>query len=146
MAIKVKSAEEVARKWAEVTPQRGAYYEAGAGVAGAEWEAKTAAAASAYRAAVTAPNIETMFRGGVKRAGASKYERKVKDVGAARFGPGVAAAQADMQNGVEPMLSTIAALTLSARAPRGSDANYRRVQEVGTALHKKRLALRAAGA
>jgi len=146
VAIKVKTAEEVARKWAEVTPQRAAYYEAGAKGAGSQWEANTAAAASAYRSAVTSPNIEAMFRGGVKRAGAAKYERKVTDVGAARYGPGVAAAQDDMKAGVEPMLATIAGLTLSARAPRGSDANYRRVQEVGTALHKKRLALRAAGA
>jgi len=146
VAIKVKSAEEVSRKWAEVTPQRSSYYEAGAAVAGSDWEAKTAAAASAYRSAVTSPNIEAMFRGGVKRAGGAKYERKVKDVGVQRFGAGVAAAQEDMKTGVEPMLSTIAALTLSTRQPRGSAANYRRVEEVGTALHKKRLALRAAGA
>lgn len=146
MAIKVKSAEEVAAKWAEVTPQRSAYYEQGVTGAGSEWETKTANASAAYRAAVTSPNIEAMFRGGVKRAGGGKYERKAKDVGVMRFGPGVLAAVEDMQKGVEPMLATIGALTLSARGPRGADANYRRVTEVGTALHKKRLALRAAGA
>jgi hypothetical protein len=145
-AIKVKSADEVARKWGEVTPQRSAYYEAGAVGSGDDWEKNTAGAAGAYRAAVTAPNVEAMFRGGVKKAGAAKYNRKVQDVGVQRFGQGVAAAVEDMKTGVAPMLDTIAGLTLSARAPRGSDANYRRVQEVGTALHKKRLALRAAGA
>jgi len=145
-AIKVKSADEVARKWAEVTPGRSQYYEAGASVAGDDWEKNTAAAAGAYRAAVTAPNIEGMFRGGVKKAGAAKFNRKVAEVGVSRFGPGVQAAQSDMQSGIAPMLDTISSLTLSPRAPRGSDANYRRVSEVGTALHKKRLALRAAGA
>ena len=145
-AIKVKSADEVARKWAEVTPGRSQYYEAGAGEAGDEWEKNTAAAAGAYRQAVTSPNIENMFRGGVKKAGAGKFNRKVKDVGVGRYGPGVQAAQGDMQSGIAPMLETISGLTLSPRAPRGSDANYRRVSEVGTALHKKRLALRAAGA
>lgn len=145
-AIKVKSAEEVAKKWAEVTPGRSAYYEAGAVGAGSDWEAKTAAAAAAYRAAVSAPTIEAMFRGGVKKAGGAKYDRKVKEVGVARFGPGVTAAVEDMKAGVEPMLSTIAAVTLSPRQPRGSEANWRRSIEVGMALHKKRLALRAAGA
>ena len=60
--IKVKSAEEVSRKWAEVTPQRSGYYEAGAVGAGSEWEAKTAAASAAYKAGVTAPHVESMFR------------------------------------------------------------------------------------
>jgi hypothetical protein len=146
MAIKVKSAEEVARKWAEVTPQRSAYLESGLMGSGTTWEAETANAAGAYRAAVTAPNIEAMFRGGVKKAGGAKFERKAIQVGVGRYGAGVQAAQEDMKSGIEPMLSTISSLTLSPRAPRGSDTNYRRVQEVGTALHKKRLALRAAGA
>ena len=143
-AIKVKSAEEVARKWAEVTPQRSVYLEAGLTGAGPTWETNAAAASGAYRAAVTAPNIEAMFKGGVKKAGGAKFERKALTVGVGRFGQGVAAAEEDMKTGIDPMLSTIAALTLSARHPRGSDANYRRVQEVGAALHKKRLQLRAA--
>ena len=143
--IKVKSADEVSRKWGEVTPGRSAYYEAGAGVAGADWEKNAAAAAGAYRSAVTAPNIEAMFKGGIKRAGGTKYERKVKDVGVARFGTGVTAAIEDMKAGIAPMLETIAAVTLPARQPRGTEANWRRSIEVGMALHKKRLALRAAG-
>jgi len=146
VAIKVKSAEEIARKWAEVTPGRSAYYEAGAVGAGSDWEAKTAAAAAAFKAAVAAGNIEQLFRGGVKKAGAEKYNRKVKEVGVGRFGQGVSAAVEDMQRGMAPMVETLSAITLSARQPRGSDANYNRVREVGTALHKKRLALRAAGA
>ena len=143
--VKVKTADEVAKKWAEVTPQRQSYYEAGATGAGDDWEKGTLAAAGAYRQAVTSGNIESLFKGGIKKAGASKYNRKVTEVGVQRFGQGVQAAQEDMKNGVAPMLDTIAALTLSARQPRGSAANYARVQEVGTALHKKRLALRAAG-
>jgi hypothetical protein len=44
------------------------------------------------------------------------------------------------------MLSTIASLTLPARAPRGSSTNLDRVRVIADALNKKRLALRAAGA
>lgn len=146
MAIKVKPLAEVADKWADVTPGRSTYYAAEASKAGAQWEAQTVAGSKAFKAAVTAANIEQLFSGGVKKAGAAKYERKVKDVGADRFGPGVTAAKTDFSDNVGPYLDEISKVTLPARQPRGSAANYARVQEVGTALHKKRLALRAAGA
>jgi hypothetical protein len=144
MAIKVKPLAEVVAKWAEVTPARATYYEKEATVAGDVWEASTKAAAKAFKSAITAPNIEALFLGGVKKAGASKYNRKVKDVGVDRFGPGVAAARPDFELGVSPMLDVIAGITLAARQPRGSLANYARVQAIGTELNKKRLALRAA--
>ncbi len=144
-AIKVKSAADVAKKWAEVTPSRAAYYESGAVGAGDDWAKNTEAASAQFKAAVSASNIDQLFRGGVKKAGAEKYNRKVKDVGTQRFGQGVSAAAGDMQSGIAPMLDTIAGLTLQPRQPRGSEANLARVREVATALHKKRLALRAAG-
>lgn len=145
MAIKVKPLADVVSKWVDVTPMRSAYYEAEASVAGADWEKGATAAASAFKAGVTAPNIERMFTGGIKRAGAAKYERKVKDVGVARFGPGVIAAKVDFSDGVGPMLDVIKGITLPPRQPRGSLANYARVQAIGVELNKKRLALRAAG-
>jgi len=146
MAIKVKPLAEVVKKWVDVTPGRAGYYEAEASVAGADWEKGAIAAAGAFKAGVSAPNIEAMFKGGIKRAGAGKYERKVKDVGVARFGAGVVAAEPDFSRGVEPMLATIAGITLVARQPRGSLANYERVKAIGVELNNKRLALRAAGA
>ena len=146
MAIKVKPLADVVAKWVEVTPLRSVYYEKAASVAGADWEKGAIAAAAAFKAGVSAPNIERMFTGGIKRAGAAKYNRKVIDVGAARFGPGVIAAEKDYSDGVSPMLSTIAGITLPARQPRGSLANFARVQAIGVELNKKRLALRAAGA
>jgi len=145
MAIKVKPLADVVKKWVDVTPARSAYYESEASIAGADWEKGATAAATAYKAGVTAPNIEKMFTGGIKRAGAAKYERKVKAVGVSRFGPGVIAAEADFNTGVAPTLDVIRGITLAPRAPRGSLANYARVQAIGVELNKKRLALRAAG-
>ena len=145
MAIKVKPVADVAAKWAEVTPARSSYYQKGVTGAGTDWEKNTAAAAGAYKASVSAGNIDRMFSGGVKKAGGAKYERKALEVGVGRFGSGVTAAVSDYQSGVGPMLDTIASLTLPTRAPRGSESNYARVREIGTALAKKRLALRAAG-
>jgi hypothetical protein len=144
--IKVKPVADVAKKWADVTPGRSAYYEANASVAGDDWEKGATAAAPAYKAAISAGNIGQLFTGGIKRAGAAKFNRKVKDVGAMRFGAGVTAAITDYQTGVEPFLSTIASLTLPVRAPRGSVSNIARVTQIATELNKKRLALRAAGA
>ena len=146
MAIKVKPLSEVVSKWADVTPGRTSYYEKEATIAGDDWEKGATAASTAFKAAVTSANIEAMFKGGIKRAGAAKYNRKVKDVGVARFGPGVSAARPDYESGVAPMLATIGAITLPARAPRGSEANLARVRIVATELNKKRLAQRAAGA
>jgi hypothetical protein len=144
--IKVKPVAEVADKWAEVTPGRSSYYERGAVGAGDDWHKNTVASKAAYKAAVTAPNIDALYAGGADKAGAEKYNRKVKEVGVGRFGPGVTAAKTDFSSGVGPMLEEIAKVTLTDRGPRGSDANYGRVKAVGAALHKKRLALRAAGA
>lgn len=144
-AIKVKTVAEVQAKWLDVTPGRASYYEKEAGVAGADWEREAAAASGAFKAGVSAANIEALFKGGIKRAGAAKYERKVKEVGVARFSSGVTAAGPDFGAGVAPFLDEIAKITLPPRQPRGSEANLARVREITVALHKKRLALRAAG-
>jgi hypothetical protein len=145
MAIKVKSAADVAAKWAEQTPGRSAYYESGVKGAGSDWETNTKASAANFKAAVSAGNIDKMFLGGVAKAGAAKYTRKAVEVGVGRFSSGVTAGKVDYQSGIEPMLATIAGLTLPARAPRGSESNLARVRAVAVALHAKRLAERAAG-
>ncbi|GAH88239.1 unnamed protein product, partial [marine sediment metagenome] len=109
------------------------------------WASNTARATDNYHMAVTAANVKERFRRGVVRAGAAKFARKIREVARDRFGPGVTAATDDYKVGVEPYYSTIAALTLSPRKPRGDPANYNRVQEIGKALNAKRLALLGAG-
>jgi len=142
--ITVKSAAEIAKKWAEVTPGRASYYEAEATTAGAEWEANTVAAGGNYTAGIAVAGIGKRFVGGVKRAGAEKFGRKVKEVGVARYAPGVAAAQADMSKGVADYVAVLEGLEIPDRGPRGSPGNYAIVEKVGSALHKKRLAVLAA--
>ena len=110
-----------------------------------KWARNTAAAADNFHMAVTAANVKERFRRGVVKAGASKFARKVAAVAAGRFSEGVGVAQPDYKAGVEPFFSTLAALTLSPRKPRGDPSNYNRVQEVGKALNAKRLALLGAG-
>lgn len=144
MALKVKDVTTTAEKWTRVTPQRSGDYIAAAQVAGDDWEKNTIAAAAAFRAAVTAANIDKMFIGGVKRTGADKYNRKVKAVGETRFSQGIAAGAEDYEKGVTPFLDLMRGLTLPDRAPRGSETNLERVRVIMRENHKKRLALRAA--
>ena len=138
------SADEVAKKWGEVTPGRSAYYEANTPIASSKWEGNTIAAKGTFKAAIQAPGIENRFAGGV-RGQASKFARKVTDVGVARFGPGVSAAVTDMSTGFSPFATLINTITVPDRKPRGDPANYEIVKKIGDPLHKKRLALLGAG-
>jgi len=144
--ISVPSAENVAKKWGDVTPGRSTYYESNTPVAGAKWEANATKAGSVFQAAISAADNIKKFIGGIKKAGAAKFSRKVTAVGVSRFGPGVSAAIADMQSGVDPFLATLATIDIPDRGPRGSPGNYGIVQKVGDPLHAKRLALLGAGA
>ena len=141
MAIKVKDVASSTTKWSENASRAAAEFATNAEAAASDWQSKTGAAAGNFHQAITAAGIKERFAKGVARAGAAKFARKIRDVGRDRFAPGIAAATVDYTQGVEPFFSTIAALTLSARKPRGDPANYRRVEEVGKALNAKRLAL-----
>jgi len=145
-AIKVKPIEGATTKWAERARTAATEFAENAEAAANEWATNTGKASDTYGLAIAAPGIKERFRRGVARAGAAKFARKIRDVGADRFAPGVAAATVDYKAGAEPYFSTIAALTLSTRKPRGDPANYRRVEEVGKALNAKRLALLGATA
>jgi len=145
VAIKVKPIEDSTTKWSENAARAASEFATNAEASAEDWARNTAAASDNFHMAVTAANVKERFRRGVVKAGAAKFARKIREVGRDRFGPGVAAAVPDYKTGVEPFFSTIAALTLSARKPRGDPANYNRVQEVGKALNAKRLALLGGG-
>lgn len=144
--ISIRSASVIAKKWADVTPGRASYYESEAPAAGAEWESSTLGAGGNYKAGISVAGIEARFVGGVRKAGAAKFARKVKEVGVARYGPGVSAAKGDMEAGISPFRDALDGLEIPDRGPRGSPANYAIVQKVGDALYKKRLAGLAASA
>jgi len=142
--ITVPTADAVAKKWGEETPKRATYYETNTPLAGAKWEANAQAASANYKASVQASNIDALFKGGIRKAGAAKFSRKVTAL-ASRFGPGVTAAVNDMQTAVGPFLNELATIDLKDRKPRGDASNYDRVKQIGDRLHTKRLALLAAG-
>jgi len=141
MAIKVKPIEASTTKWSENAGRAAEAFAAGAEASADLWARNTVASRDNYGMAISAAGIKDRFARGVAKAGAAKFARKIRDVARDRFAPGVAAADIDYKAGVEPYFSTLAALSLSARKPRGDPANYRRVEEVGKALNAKRLAL-----
>ena len=142
--ITVKPVAVIGKKWTEGAQARAGYYASEAPAAGAEWEANTVAAGGTYKAGVSVAGIQARFVGGVKRAGAAKFARKVKDVGVSRYSPGVAAAQGDFESGIADYVGVLEGLEIPDRGPRGSPGNYAIVATVGNALHKKRLAVLAA--
>ena len=141
MALTVKPVSASADKLVARAQAASGEYSTNAQAAGEKWASMTQAAKAALQAAGLSAQLADRWLRGVARAGAAKYVRKVKDVGASRFSDGVNAGKTDYAANVEPYFATIAGLTLSARAPRGAAANYTRVQEVGKALNAKRLAL-----
>lgn len=145
MPIPIKDITKSTEKWSENAGRAAVEFAERAEASADIWARNTAGAADNFHMAVTAANVKERFRRGVTKAGAAKFARKIRDVARDRFGPGVAAATEDYKAGAEPYFSTIAALTLSARKPRGDPANYNRVQEIGKALNAKRLALLGAG-
>lgn len=144
MAIKVASVSDAASYWQQGARARASRYGTNAAAAGTDWETNAKAAAANYKSAVSAGNIDKMFSGGITRAGAGKFTRKVNDVGITRFPQGVDAGAQDYQNGVSPFLDTLKGLSLPARKPRGDPANQARSTQVQVELFKKRLALRGA--
>ncbi len=139
MAIPIASASEIAEKWTRVTPMRATDYEAGVRNPRRDWKNETAAAEPRYKEGVTKAAQEGRFGKGVAKAGTSKWQRKAIDVGAARFGPGVAAAGPDYEAGFEPYRATIAGLTLPERYATGDPRNIRRVEVIAKALHDKKV-------
>jgi len=138
--VKIKSVDEIAKKWADVTPARAPYYEAEVKVAGADWAAGAKAGQAAYKAAMTDPKVLDRRAAKITDAAASKFQSKAGDVGPGRFREGVGKGQPYFTSGFAPYQGVLAALVPPARGPRGDPKNYEIVKSIGDALNKKRIA------
>lgn len=145
MAIKVTPAATAAQKYTQRAGGAGAEYAQNAAASASDWESMSVASAGNFKAAVSAGDIDKRWSGGIRKAGAGKYQRKVQSVGASRYSQGVSAGAQDYQSGVQPYLSAIEGITLPPRRPRGDPANQARVAPIGAALSALRLRLKASG-
>ena len=139
--VKVKSLEEIKRKWTEVTPGRAPYYESGVRNPREDWASRAAGAESAWQQGVQEAITQGRFAKGVRRAGTEKWQRKALAVGVRRWPEGVRAAADDYASGFAPYRDVIERLTLPDRRAKGDPANIERVRVIAQALHKKKLEL-----
>ena len=138
--VAIKPLGEIAKKWADVTPGRSAFYEAGVRSPKTSWSQAAAAAEANQAAGVSAAISRKAFAAGVRKAGDEKWQRKALAVGPGRFAEGARVAQPDFEAGFGKFHSAIGAASLPARGPKGAPQNYARVQALGDALHKLAIA------
>jgi len=135
----IKPVGESADKWVKRAGAASADYQRGVQNPRRSWEESTVEAAGAQEAGVTEAIANKSFEKGVRNAGNAKWQRKAIDVGAARFGPGVAAAKSDYEQGFAPFANVIQGITLPPRGPKGDPRNFERVKIIGDALHEAKL-------
>lgn len=138
---KIKSASEIAKKWARVVPTRQTDFESGVSDPDVDWAAGAAAASKTYADGVQDAIADDRFGKGVKKAGNDKWRRKAVDVGVGRWAPGVRAAEGDFESGFAKYVGVIESTMakLPPRGPRGAPGNNERQATMSRALHDARV-------
>jgi hypothetical protein len=140
MAIKIKSAAEIAQKYSSVAPGRSGYFESGVQATSPDgYTAPTLAAEPNYDRGVQQAIAAKRFGKGVAGAG-ERWKRKSLAEGPSRYATGTAGATQDYAAGFAPYQSVIANLTLPPRGPAGDPKNIERVRVIADALRKAKMA------
>lgn len=135
----VKDTEQIAEKWARVTPQRTEDYAQGIQNPRRDWKGSTVAAASSWGQAVSQAVTDKRFEKGVAKAGSEKWQSKAASKGTERWGPGVSGSRGDYEEGFAPFREAIARVVLPPRFPAGDPRNIERVRVIASALRKAKL-------
>lgn len=136
MAIRVKDAATVARKWVTRASGASGDYAAGVKEAGADWEQNTLAGKENYSMGVGQAIADGRYEKGVREAGQGKYVTRASGIGSQRFAPGVQASEGEMARGVAPVLEAIRSINLPPRRPKGDPGNMERANMVASVLRK----------
>lgn len=139
MAIRIKDTASLAKKFVQRAQQAGTDYAEGVRAAGSDWEANAKNGAQNWAMGTQEAISDGRFEKGVSRAGAAKYVRRAAELGAQRFGPGVAGAQDDWARGVQPHLDALKSLDLPPRGVTGSQQNQQRANIVAQRLRAIRV-------
>ena len=130
----IRSIEQIAKKFAQVTPGRTEDYRFGVENPRRDWATAAAAAESAYEAGVTQAIAKKRFGKGVKKAGTDTWQRGAAEKGTARWGPGVVMAQDKYARNFAPFRDAIERVTLPPRYARRDPRNLERVKAIVNAL------------
>lgn len=134
MAIRVKDIGSIARKFVTRAQAASTDYKEGVQQAGQDWENNALAGKENFAVGVQQAITDGRYEKGIRESGAAKFSNRAATVGATRFGPGVAAAEADYAKGAAPVMQVIAGLTLPPRRPKGDPGNQERANHVARAL------------
>lgn len=126
----VRPIDQIASKWAEVTPRRADDYAFGILNPRRSWAQATANAEKAYEDGVREAVTRKAFSKGVKKAGDEKWQRKASTRGVANWGPGVADAKGDYEAGFAPYVDAIRNCKLPPRYARRDPRNLDRVKAI----------------
>jgi len=134
----IRSIDQIATKWAEVTPMRAGDYAAGIASPRRSWSAAAKAAEKSYEDGVAKSIARKAFGKGVTKAGDEKWSRKSSVNGVRNWGPGVQEAKGDYAAGFGPYQAAIAACVLPPRFARRDPRNLARVKAIVDALIAKK--------
>ena len=130
----IRSIEQIAKKFATVTPGRTEDYRNGVENPRRDWATAAAASEAAYEAGVTQAIAKKRFGKGVKAAGTETWQKGAIEKGTARWGPGVVLAQDKYARNFAPFRDAIERVTLPPRFARRDPRNLDRVKAVVNAL------------
>lgn len=130
----VKTLEQSQDKWVRRASVATVDYQQGVANPKRPWSEGAKAGAQNWQQGVTQAATRDAFSKGVEKAGDSKWQAMSKTKGPSRFAEGVSISKDQWGKGFAPYRSAIESVTLPARGPRGSIANYERSKAIGTAL------------
>ena len=133
-AIRLKSTAELSKKFVRNAGAAAGDYTDGVKSAGGDWETNAAASGDNYATGVQQAIGDKRFERGIRDAGAARFVTRASTLGAQRYPTGVAAAEGDWAAGAQPYLQILAGLDLPPRRPKGDPGNFARSQAVATRL------------
>lgn len=136
----IASVDQIAAKWARVTPTRTADYEAGVRIPRRDWARSTLNALAAFKAGIQEALTKGTWEKGVARAGNAAWQSGAIEKGVPRWGPGVQVAEPKYAKMFAPFVAAIKAVTLPPRYARRDPRNLARVAAVVDALVKAKMA------
>lgn len=140
----IRSVDQIAQKWAEVTPGRAGQYSFGVQNPKADWKVNTVAAKPAWEAGVQQAISQGSFVKGVNKAGNAAWQKGAVEKGVTRWPQGVQLGQEAYQVGFAPYQSAISALKLPPRGARRDPQNMLRVKAVVDEMIKVKMRLQGA--
>ena len=138
----VKSLDRISNKWSNASAAATGEYEFGVQNPKVDWAQATAEAENNYKQGVIKAANEGRFGKGVRKAGTSKWQENTLSKGVGRWADGISKSKSNYERGFAPFRETIINTKLSPRGPKGDPNNIKRVAEMASALHKKKLELK----